>query len=197
MDRDAINWLRVPLRVNTHSREGSRLTPKEFSSSFVLNTLGFRLSYCQSPPFGHGMCKVMPHQSMKRNANGHPLRPIDNYKLYNSRLLFMSSYNWVHYNSVQFSSVTQLCPTLRPHEPQHARPPCPSSTPGVHPNPCPLSRWCHPTISSSVIPLSSHFQSFPASGSLQRVSSSHQVAKVLEFQLQHQSFQWTPRNDLL
>ena len=77
----------------TFSRCGSRLTPKEFSSSFVLNTLGFRLSYCQSPPFGHGMCKVMPHQSMKGNANGHPLRLIDNYKLYNSRLLFMSSYN--------------------------------------------------------------------------------------------------------
>ena len=55
--------------------------------------------------------------------------------------------------------------SLRPHEPQHARPPCPSPTPGVHPNPCPLSRWCHPTISSSVIPFSSFPQSFPASGS--------------------------------
>ena len=44
---------------------------------------------------------------------------------------------------------------LRPHEPQHARPPCPSPTPGVHPNPCPSSRWCHPTISSSVVPFSS------------------------------------------
>ena len=55
--------------------------------------------------------------------------------------------------------------SLRPHEPQHARPPCPSPTPGVYPNPCPLSRWCHPTISSpSVIPFSCP-QSFPASGS--------------------------------
>ena len=62
-------------------------------------------------------------------------------------------------------SVAQLCPTnsLWPHEPQHARPPCPSPTPGVHPNPCPSSRWCHPTISSSVIPFSSCLQSFPAS----------------------------------
>ena len=58
-------------------------------------------------------------------------------------------------SSVQFSSVTQSCPTLRPHEPQHTRPPCPSPTPRVHPNPCPLSQWCHPTISSSVIPFSS------------------------------------------
>ena len=55
--------------------------------------------------------------------------------------------------------------SLWPCEPQHARPPCPSPTPRVHPNPCPLSRWCHPTISSSVVPFSSCPQSFPASGS--------------------------------
>ena len=69
--------------------------------------------------------------------------------------------------NIQFSSVTQSCPTLWPHEPQHTRPPCPSSTPGVHPNPCPLRWWYHPTISSSVVPFSSHPQSFPASGSFQ------------------------------
>ena len=69
--------------------------------------------------------------------------------------------------SVQFSSVTQLCLTLWPHEPQHTRPPCPSPTPWDHPNSCPLSQWCHPTISSSVIPFSSRLQSFPASGSFQ------------------------------
>ena len=50
--------------------------------------------------------------------------------------------------------------SLRPHELQHAGPPCPSLTPGVYPNSCPLSRWCHPTISSSVSPFSSHLQSF-------------------------------------
>ena len=61
-----------------------------------------------------------------------------------------------------FSSVTQSCPTLWP---LHARPPFPSPTPRVHPNPCPLSRWCHPTISSSVVPFSSCPQSFLASGS--------------------------------
>ena len=66
---------------------------------------------------------------------------------------------------VQFSSVSQSCPTLRPHVLQHARPPYPSPTPGVHPDPCPSSRWCHPTISSSVVPFSSCPQSFPASGS--------------------------------
>ena len=66
----------------------------------------------------------------------------------------------------KFSSVAQSCPTLcDPHEPQHSRPPCPSSTPGVYPNSCPLSRWCYPTISSSVISFSSCCQYFPTSGS--------------------------------
>ena len=57
--------------------------------------------------------------------------------------------------------------SLWPHELQHTRPPCPSPTPGVHPNPCPSSRWCHSTISSSVVPFSSCPQPFPASGSFQ------------------------------
>ena len=70
------------------------------------------------------------------------------------------------FSSVQFSC-SVVSDSLRPHEPQHARPPCPSSPPGVHPNPCPSSRWCHPTISSSGIPFSSWPQSFPASGSFQ------------------------------
>ena len=67
----------------------------------------------------------------------------------------------------QFSSVAQSCPTLQAHGLQHARTPCPSPTPGVYPNSCPLSQWCHPTISSSDIPFSSCLQSFPASGSFQ------------------------------
>ena len=69
--------------------------------------------------------------------------------------------------SVQFSSVAQLCPTPCDTMNRHARLPCSSPTPGVHPNPCPLSRWCHATISSSVVPFSSWPQSFPASGSFQ------------------------------
>ena len=66
---------------------------------------------------------------------------------------------------IQCSSVTQSCPTLRPHESQHARPPCPSPTPRVYPNPCPWSWWWHPDISSSVVPFSSCPQSFPTLGS--------------------------------
>ena len=65
----------------------------------------------------------------------------------------------------QFSSVAQSCLTLLPHGLHHARPPCPSPTPRVHSNSCPLNRWCHPTTSSSVVPFSSCPQSFPASGS--------------------------------
>ena len=68
---------------------------------------------------------------------------------------------------VQFSSVAQSCLTLQPLGLQHTRPPCPSPIPRVYPNSCPLSQWCHPTISSSVIPFSSCPQSFPASGSFQ------------------------------
>ena len=70
---------------------------------------------------------------------------------------------------IQFSSVHFSCSVvsdfLRPHEPPHARPPCPSPTPGAYSNSCPLSWWCHPNISSSVVPFSPCPQSFPASGS--------------------------------
>ena len=68
-------------------------------------------------------------------------------------------------HSLQFSSVTQSCPTLWPHESQHARPPCPSPTPGVYSNSCPSSWWCHSAISFSVVPFSSCPQSLPASES--------------------------------
>ena len=67
-------------------------------------------------------------------------------------------------SSVQFS-LSVVSDSLRPYESQHARPPCPSPTPGVHPNPRPLSRWGHPAISSSVVPFSSCPQSLPASES--------------------------------
>ena len=66
--------------------------------------------------------------------------------------------------SVQFSP-SVVSDSLQPHELQHTKPPCPSPTPGVHSISCPSSQWCHPAISSSVIPFSSCFQSLPASGS--------------------------------
>ena len=68
------------------------------------------------------------------------------------------------FTSVQFSRLV-VSDSFQPHESQHARPPCPSPTPRVHPNPCPSTQWCHPAISYSVIPFSSCPQSLPASES--------------------------------
>ena len=70
------------------------------------------------------------------------------------------------FSSVQFSH-SVVFDSLQPHRLQHARLPCSSRTPGAYSNSCPLSRWCHPTISSSVVPFSSCLQSFPASGAFQ------------------------------
>ena len=93
---------------------------------------------------------------------------------------------WV--SSVHFS-LSVVSDSLWPHESQHARPPCLSPTPGVYPNSCPSSWWCHPAMSSSVIPFSScpHFQH---QGLFQWVKSSHEVAKVLEFQLSASVICW-------
>ena len=77
----------------------------------------------------------------------------------------MKSLQYIKGSSVQFSSVSVVSESLRPHELQHARPPCPSPIPRVHSNSRPSSRWCHPAISSSVVPFSSCPQSLPASES--------------------------------
>ena len=80
--------------------------------------------------------------------------------------------------------------SLQPHGLQHTRLPCPPLSPGVCSNSCPLCWWYHPTISSSVTPFSLALKFSQHQGLFQWVGSSHQVAKALEFQLQHQSFQW-------
>ena len=77
---------------------------------------------------------------------------------------FSNKCNNYTFSSVQFSH-SVVSNSLQPHELQNARTPYPSTTPRVYPNSCPLSQWCHPTISSSAIPFSSHLQSFPASRS--------------------------------
>ena len=96
------------------------------------------------------------------------------------------------FSSVQFSHLV-MPNSLQPHELQHARPPCPSTIPKVHPKPCPLSWWCHLILCHPLLLLRSIF----LQGLFKWVSSSHQVVKVLGFQLQHQSFQWMPRTELL
>ena len=100
---------------------------------------------------------------------------------------------WILEHSVSQFSRSNMSGSLQPHEPQHARPPCPSPTLWVHPNPCLLSQLCHPTISSSVVPFSSCPQSFPASGYFQMsqlFTFWHQVAKVWSF-----SFSISPSNE--
>ena len=98
------------------------------------------------------------------------------------------------FSSVQFSR-SVVSDSLRPHESQHTRPPCPSPNPGVHSDSCPSSRWCH---------LPSHPLSSPSppapnpsqhQGLFQWVNYSHEVANVLDFQLQHHSLQRNPRAD--
>ena len=97
--------------------------------------------------------------------------------------------------SVQFSH-SVMSDSLKPHEPQHTRPPYPSSTPGVHPNPCPLCWWCHPTISSSVVPFSSFPQSSQHQGLFKWVAFHIRWPKYWSFSFK-MSYQWTPRTDLL
>ena len=106
-------------------------------------------------------------------------------------LFFMSA---SPFSSVQSFSHVWL---FQPYGLQNARLPCPSPTPGACSNSSPLSRCCHPTISSSVTPFSSCLQSFPTSGSFLIVSSLHQMPEVLVLQLQHQSFQWIFRTAFL
>ena len=99
------------------------------------------------------------------------------------------------FSSVQFSR-SVVFDFLRPQEPQHAKAPCPLPTPRVHVNSCLLSRWCHPIILSSVAPSAPTFNLSQHQGRFKWVSSLHPVARLLEFQTQHQSFQWTSRTDL-
>ena len=100
-----------------------------------------------------------------------------------------------------YQLVSQFCHSvvsnsLRPHELQHARLPYLSPTARVYPNPCPLNWWCHPTI-SSVVPFSSCPPSTPASGSFQTSQLFASGGQRIGVSASHQSFQWTPRTDLL
>ena len=86
-------------------------------------------------------------------------------------------------SSILSDKISRSVMSERPHESQHARPPYPSPTPGIHSDSRPSSQWCHPAISSSVVPFSSCPQSLPASESFPVSQPSHEMAKVLEFQL--------------
>ena len=121
--------------------------------------------------------------------------------------LMISVGGWYKYTfwrdgDIQFSdfSCSVMSNSLQPHGLQNIRPEfyrTPSQIPGVYSNSCPLSWWCHPTISSSVVPSPPAFNLSQHQSLLKWVSSSHQMTKFLEFQLQDQSFQWIFRNDFL
>ena len=131
--------------------------------------------------FAHAIHSLNPHfisSSLKYfqlAVQDHSVKNNGSQRLPLSRPLLLLFSHWVVSHS------------LWPHGLQPPRLPCPSLSPGVCSNSCPLSRWCHRTISSSVTPFSTCLLSQPQ-GLFQRVGSSHQVAKVLELQLQHQSF---------
>ena len=99
-------------------------------------------------------------------------------------------------SSVQFSH-SVMSDSLRTHRLQHAWLPCPLPYPGAYPNSCPVRRWCHPTISCSVVPFSSRLQSFPASGSFQMSQFFASGGQSTGVSAQHQSFQLILRTDLL
>ena len=103
---------------------------------------------------------------------------------------------WDYFSSVQFSC-SVVSDSLQPHESQHTRPPCPSPSPGVHSNSCPLSQWCHPAVSSSVIPFSSCPQSLPASGSFPMSQPFAWGAQSTGVSASASFFQRNPRADLL
>ena len=102
--------------------------------------------------------------------------------------------NHIKHGNLQFSCSVKS-DSLQQHGLQHATLPCPSPTPGAYSNFWRWTRWCHPTILFSVVPFSSCLQSFPASGTFSNESVLH--IRWPKLQLQHHSFQWIPRTDLL
>ena len=123
------------------------------SKSFIVFGFTFSLNF----NFVHGVreCSHFIHLHVAVQFSRHHL--LKRLSLHHYK--FLPPLTWI-----QFSH-SVVPDSLWPHGLQHARLPCPSPTPGVHSNSCPLSRWCHPAISSSVVPFSSCLQSFPASGS--------------------------------
>ena len=111
-----------------------------------------------------------------------------------SRISFCN--NCTHFSWVQFSR-SVVSDSLQPRELQHSRPPCPSPTPGVHSDSCPSSRWCHPAISSFVVPFSSCPQSLLAWGSFPMGQLFTWGCQSIGVSALASVLQWTPRTDLL
>ena len=148
------------------------------------------------------LTKIFPPNSFTHTHKNKMCKVLNTTKYSPKVCMFLKCYSFRTWSgvvggSVQFNPLV-VSDSLRPHESQHARPPWPSPTPGVHLNSRPASQWCHLAICHPLLspsppaPNPSQHQSL-----FQWVNFSHEVTKVLEFKLQHQSFQWTPRTDLL
>ena len=154
--------------------------------SFVILSLSSWGPTLILPKFGHFADICMLCTSIL------PLELFIQCKVYNKEKLAVELLNLL----VQFSR-SVVSNSLQLHELQHARPPCPSPTPGVHPNSCPSSRWCHPVISSSVVHFSSCPQSLPASESFPMSQLFTWGGQSMGVSVSASVFQWTPRTDLL
>ena len=132
-----------------------------------------------------GVCKNLSssfHSTLRKTRNQDRIRR-------GKKSLFSKYHLHALYISVEFI-LSVVSDSLQPHEPQHARPPYPSPTPRVHSNPCPLSRWCHPTI-SSCRPFLLLPSIFPSTRVFSNESALCISCPKYQFQLQHQSYRWT------
>ena len=141
---------------------------------------------CSGSNYHSGASKFIPNVCLLKRS---PLQSMSVTYIIQIKICCNFLFSPIWYAFSGCCSVAQSCPTPWLHGLQHARLPCPSPFPGVSSDSCPLSQWWLPTISSSVVPFSSSFNHSKHQGLFKCVSSSHQVAKVLEFQPQHKSFQ--------
>ena len=139
-----------------------------------------------SPVSGIFQARIMEWVAMPRSRifltqelNSHFMSPVLAGMFFTTNATLKPMYMFI---SAQFS-YSVMSNALWSHGLQHGKLPCPSPTPGAYSDSCPSSQWCCPIISSSVVPFSSCPQSLPASGSFPWVNSSHEVPKILEFQL--------------
>ena len=133
----------------------------DINSKYVLYESGLQgiLAKQKSGSLNFPSTYFMPVKKIKINAESTPGMTSER----QSKCLYLILM-WMNIYSVQFSC-SVVSNSVQPHGLQHTGPPCPSPAPRIYSNSCPSSQWCHPTISSSVVPFSSHLQSFPASGS--------------------------------
>ena len=164
----------------------------------LANTTVKSTSWCKNyTHFLHSSCYILETQysSLEKHNLAHGIRKPVLWDLQWHYYRCIYKY-YLCFSSVQFSH-SVVSDSLRPRESQHARPPCPSPTPGVHSGSCPSSPWCHPAISSSVVPFSSCSHSLPASESFQMTQlftwggQSPRVSALASF-LPEKSQGWSP-----